>query len=303
VALGDVDGDGDLDLVSGNLGGWNRLYLNNGTADPWNGVIGSNITADVNSTYSVILGDVDDDGDLDLVAGNAGSNRLYLNNGTADPWNGVIGSDITADSHTTLSVALGDVDNDGDLDLVAGNDEINRLYLNDGTGGFPAGSDIPSDPPRSTFSVALSDVNGDGHLDLIEGNWQGTSGLSDRENRLCLNDGTGDFPSGSDITSDSYDTISVALGDVDRDLSSGWTRLICPAQAGADLYEVARSTMKDLSGGCETFETAEPTWTDGTVPAAGTCYHYLMRPLLPNVGSWGQQLDAGMLAERTGICP
>jgi hypothetical protein len=93
---------------------------------------GSDISTDEHSTLSVALGDVDGDGDLDLVAGNDHQrNRLYLNNGTADPFAGVAGSDISSDRHDTWSVALGDVDGDGDLDLVAGNDDQrNRLYLN-----------------------------------------------------------------------------------------------------------------------------------------------------------------------------
>ncbi|MFZ1754074.1 MAG: FG-GAP-like repeat-containing protein, partial [Caldilineaceae bacterium] len=147
VALGDVDGDGDLDLVVGNFSQTNRLYLNNGTTDPWNGVSGSDITSDSHGTFAVTLGDVDGDGDLDLVAGDWNQpNRLYLNNGTADPWNGVTGMDITSDSHDTRSVALGDVDGDGDLDLVVGNgSQTNRLYLNDGTAApfnSVTGSDI-----------------------------------------------------------------------------------------------------------------------------------------------------------------
>ena len=217
AALGDVDGDGDLDLVVGNYDHQvNRLYLNNGTSDPWNGVSGSDITADGHSTVSLALGDVDGDGDLDLVVGNyQQANRLYLNNGTSDPWNGVSGSDITADNHSTFSVALADVDNDGDLDLVAGNDGNNRLYLNNGTSdpwNGVSGSDITADN-QTTRSMALGDVDGDGDLDLVVGNFQ-------QANRLYLNNGTAspwNGVSGSDITADSYSTRSVTLGDVDGD--------------------------------------------------------------------------------------
>jgi hypothetical protein len=127
--LGDVDGDGDLDVVAGNTGA-NRLYLNNGTAAPFSGVSGSDISSDAHETRSVALGDVDGDGDLDVVAGNyISAHRLYLNNGTADPFNGVSGSKVSADLLYTVSVVLGDVDGDGDLDLVAGNRyQANRLY-------------------------------------------------------------------------------------------------------------------------------------------------------------------------------
>ena len=97
----------------------------------------SKLTNDANKTTSLAAGDVDGDGDIDLVAGNDNSgtgqvNRLYLNNGTSDPFSGVVGSNVTADEESTGDVALGDVDSDGDLDLLAGGsyDHKNRLYLN-----------------------------------------------------------------------------------------------------------------------------------------------------------------------------
>ncbi len=63
------------------------------------------------------------------MTGNSGTNRLYLNNGSANPWSGVSGSDITTHPEDTRSVALGDVDADGDLDPVTGNRGVrNRLY-------------------------------------------------------------------------------------------------------------------------------------------------------------------------------
>ena len=79
----------------------------------------------------MVLGDVDDDGDLDIVAAayNSGQNRLYLNDGSGGF--SATGTVLGSESDDTRSVVLGDVDRDGDLDLVAGNfNQTNKLYRN-----------------------------------------------------------------------------------------------------------------------------------------------------------------------------
>ena len=142
--MGDVDGDGDLDVVAASGSVFdsqpNRSYLNNGSANPLNGITGVNIS-NGGRTLSAALGDVDGDGDLDVVFGNSdltvgNPNRLFLNNGSVNPFEGVTGTDITADNDRTSAIALGDIDGDGDLDVIAGNGGIsgerNRLYLNNG---------------------------------------------------------------------------------------------------------------------------------------------------------------------------
>src|SRR5205085_1526824 len=135
----DVDRDGDLDLVAGNgissTAQPLRLFLNNGTSNPWNGVTGSNVTTDTVKCYAIALGDVDGDGDLDLVAGNSSAPiRWYPNDGVGNPWDTATAQTISTDSRSFWSIALGDLDRDGDLDVVSGvYADVSRYYLNNGT--------------------------------------------------------------------------------------------------------------------------------------------------------------------------
>ena len=213
IALGDVDRDGDLDMVVANYQRKNRLYLNSG-AGIFSDATASRMPVDVDFTTSVSLGDVDGDGDLDMVIGNSilnGQNRLYRNDGKGT-FSDVTVSRMPVDSDYTTSVVLGDVDRDGDLDVVIGNYQQNRLYLNNGSGIFSdmTASRMPIDGDR-TASVALGDVDGDADLDIVIGNIG--------QNRLYRNNGSGTF---SDVTAsrmpvDNDSTLSVALGDVDGD--------------------------------------------------------------------------------------
>lgn len=189
-AFGDLDGDGDLDLVSGAQPGTLLYYRNTGTtsspaftaqtgaANPFNG-------ADVGNFSIPTFGDIDGDGDLDLVSGDTiGKIHYFRNTGTstspafaeqtlaANPFNGF---DVGAAGSTT---SLGDVDRDGDLDLVVGESSGVQFYFkNNGTSTSPAFSQQTGTAnPFNGFDVgsfsapALGDLNGDGGLDLVSGN-------------------------------------------------------------------------------------------------------------------------------------
>ncbi len=179
LAFGDLDGDGDLDLVAGNSGAQrNRIYLNNGTSQPFLGVAGIDLTADAQDTRAVALADVNGDEKPDVIVANFGQpNRLYLNNGTTQPFNGVAGVNVSSDADNSTSIAVADVDGDMDNDLLFGNhSQPDRIFLNNGGDALFSESGFNVNPlASSTRSVAFGFLNGDAHPDIVTGNDQGES--------------------------------------------------------------------------------------------------------------------------------
>lgn len=241
VELADFDLDSDLDAIVVNQAGVdNEIYLNGGSGllIASNSSQSGSIVTDAGDSRGFALGDIDNDGDIDIYVCNSSeeSNFLYVNQtiegggpgGSSDGFFVLTVDPSTAANNNSRHAEFADVDNDNDLDLFIVNwsEENNQLFINQG--GAQAGTlgtfvehttgDAVNDG-GNCHGLAFADVNGDTFVDLFVARHDGFPTVTGTANRLYLGDGTGDFTH-SDVApfnADVAQSLAARFGDIDGD--------------------------------------------------------------------------------------
>ncbi|MCB9004936.1 MAG: VCBS repeat-containing protein [Ardenticatenaceae bacterium] len=241
VYAADLDNDGDLDALSASGADDTIAWYENDLVHrnaPF-AANSYNVGTSLYDVFSTALGDLDNDGDLDAVAGSftgtvANVLVAYQNNGTPFSSGAWTQNDIGSTAHGVSQVLLGDLDNDGDLDIVTGSytreDYEIIVWQNDGTpfGGLWTPNDVgTTTPDAGVWSVALGDLDNDGDLDIVSSSYFS----EDYEITAWSNDGTpfSGLWTPNDVGASTQSVDALAIGDLDED---GWLDIVSGNQAG-----------------------------------------------------------------------
>jgi hypothetical protein len=196
MELGDLEGDGDEDLF---FGVWTTDTLsvvkNTAQGFPWHPLP---ISTTANGTREILPADVDGDGDADLLVSSSNLEEFYWHENLDGTEAFGPKQILDGDAPGARAMDPADLDDDGDLDLLAtvqvGNLRELRWYENLGAGAFGS-AQLISDTGFPGSDVLGVDIDGDGDIDALSADWYGPSWYA--------NDGAGDFGPRQEINSTS----------------------------------------------------------------------------------------------------
>ena len=243
-ASGDIDGDGDLDLLMTRIGPWTKLYKNDGTGNFTE--VTHNFPRSGNS--QAFFKDLDGDGDLDLFF--SGQNELaqkfaniYRNDG--------LGNFTQVPNNLPVFIegaAIADVDNDGDQDLVITTATISDIYLNNENAVFtPQGNSVftPVDG-----IVQIIDIENDGDQDVII---SGSNTI-----KLYQNNGSGVYTLNINTTFPAISAEGIEVADTDNDgdldlIINGNIQNLLYINNGAGLFSSISTNLQQTFAGKNAF--------------------------------------------------
>lgn len=212
IDVGDVDGDNDLDILSVTQDDNINIFINT----DGNGNFAFNQT--VFSTGDIINNaqwiDIDGDSDLDIVSSYGGDDTVVWLENTDGNGNYALEEVLTSNLAFPVSALGGDMDGDGDIDIVAAgrNDDTVIWFENlDGQGDFSS-QIIISNYRFEPTQLAIGDLDGDGTLDIVTTSFEGFDTLWYRNSN-----GNGDFEPSRVLASFTHYPWEVYVADVDGD--------------------------------------------------------------------------------------
>ncbi|NQV41654.1 MAG: T9SS type A sorting domain-containing protein [Candidatus Marinimicrobia bacterium] len=253
VAAGDLDADGDYDLVVGDLSGNLYYHRNTGTSFPLESSEFSGIN--VGGWSSPRLYDIDADGDLDLCVGREdGQISYYENTGTIQDavWteDATYFSGIDVGSNAVLT--LGDINLDGDLDMLVGKSFRDVYYFSYVNGTW---IEFPDSLSGFTFgqnaAPALADLNGDGDLDLTVGNYDGTFSYFENLTVVSI---------GEEVYRPQIATLRPAYPNPFNPAITIGYELNEPMNISITIYDIGGSRVKTLMSGIQKYGIHETKW-------------------------------------------